>query len=122
MQSVTRISEREPGVHGQEALQLGSANHLLLGYVAILDGSNEIATLPALVDLLDLKRAVVTIEAPGCQTAITQQFVGQGADDVLALKGNQERLHQDVVEFFEEARATEFAAVEDEAYVRWEAL
>lgn len=109
MQGITGSSEREPGIHGQEALQFVSANHLLLGHVAVPDGSNEIATLPTLLDLLDLKWAVVTIDAAGCQSAIAQQLVGQGADYVLALKGNQERLHQDVVAFLEESRATEFS-------------
>src|SRR5690606_1148491 len=88
-----------------------SANHLLLGHVAVPPGSNEIATLPTLLQLLNLQRAVVTIDAAGCQTTIAQQLVAQGADYVLALKANQETLHQDVVGLFEQARATEFADI-----------
>ncbi len=102
-------------LHGQEALQLFSAwvsaNHLLLGQVAVPDGSNEIATLPTLLDLLALQGTVVTIDAAGCQTAIAQQLTDQGADYVLALKANQETLHRDVGELFEEARASAFAGI-----------
>jgi predicted transposase YbfD/YdcC len=105
-------------LHGQEALQLVSAwvcaNHLFLGHLAVPEGSNEIATLPTLLNLLELERAVVTIDAAGCQTAIAQQLTDQGADYVLALKANQETLHQDVVELFAEARASGFAGIRHE--------
>ena len=80
----TALRRSQDRFHGQEALQLVSAwvsaNHLLLGHVAVPEGSNEIATVPTLLKLLDPKRAVVTIDAAGCQTTIAQRLVAQGAD------------------------------------------
>ena len=82
---------------GKKALHLVSAwstdNRLTLGQVACAEKSNEIEALPRLLELLDLNGAVVTIDAMGCQTAIAAQIVEQGADYVLALKGNQPTLH-----------------------------
>lgn len=109
--------------NGQDALQLVSAwistNHLLMGQMAVADGANEIATLPALLDVLSLKGCLVTIDAAGCQTQIARQLVDQEADYVLALKGNQETLYHEVVELFREAHATTFA---DIAHDTWETL
>jgi predicted transposase YbfD/YdcC len=53
----------------------------------------------------------VTIDAIGCQTAIANQIVAGGGDYVLALKGNQERLHREVVQLFAEAEEGGFAGV-----------
>lgn len=101
--------------NGKAALHLVSAwassNRLVLGQVAIDDHSNEITALPVLLELLSLDGCVVTIDAMGCQRAIAQQIREQGADYVLGLKGNQGRLHQEVVELFAAARASAFAGV-----------
>jgi hypothetical protein len=53
-----------------------------------------------LIDLLDLKGCVVTIDAAGCQKDIAAQIVGKEADYVLALKENQPTLHAEVSDFF----------------------
>jgi predicted transposase YbfD/YdcC len=82
-----------------------AANHLVLGQVKVDDKSNEITAIPALLRLLDLKGCIVTIDAMGCQKEIAQQIIDQGGDYVLALKENQGTLYEDVVLFFEEARA-----------------
>jgi predicted transposase YbfD/YdcC len=78
---------------GREALHLVSAwataSGLVLGQVATDAKSNEITAIPALLKLLDLEGATVTIDAMGCQTAIASRIVEQGADYVLALKDNQ---------------------------------
>lgn len=78
---------------GKEALHLVSAwattSGLVLGQVATEAKSNEITAIPALLRLLALDGATVTIDAMGCQTAIAAQLVEQGADYVLALKENQ---------------------------------
>jgi predicted transposase YbfD/YdcC len=66
---------------------------LVLGQVATAEKSNEITAIPALLKLLALEGATVTIDAMGCQTAIARQLVEQGADYVLALKDNHEHLH-----------------------------
>jgi predicted transposase YbfD/YdcC len=88
---------------GQSPLHLVSAwaqaNHLVLGQVAVADKSNEITAIPLLLELLDLHGAIVTIDAMGCQKEIAQKIIDGGGDYVLAVKGNQETLHADMVEY-----------------------
>jgi predicted transposase YbfD/YdcC len=85
---------------GKDALHLVSAwataHGLVVGQVATDAKSNEITAIPALLKLLALDGATVTIDAMGCQTAIASQIVEQGADYVLALKDNQPTLHEHV--------------------------
>jgi predicted transposase YbfD/YdcC len=87
---------------GKEALHLVSAwateRGLVLGQVATAQHSNEITAIPALLRVLDVRGATVTIDALGCQQAIARQVREQGADYVLAVKGNQKKL-QEVVQF-----------------------
>ena len=73
--------------------------------------SNEITAIPRLLELLDLKGCIVTIDAMGCQKEIAQSILEQGADYVLAVKQNQGRLHEDLRGLFEEAEATGFEGV-----------
>ncbi len=77
-----------------------SANGLTLGQVATDDKSNELTAIPQLIELLDLKDCVVTIDAAGCQKAIAAQLVAQEADYVLALKGNHPTLQEQVSNHF----------------------
>jgi predicted transposase YbfD/YdcC len=70
--------------------------NLSLGEVAVEGKSNEIKAIPELLKLLDLKGALVTIDAIGCQKAIAQQIVDKGGDYLLAVKGNQEHLLEDI--------------------------
>jgi predicted transposase YbfD/YdcC len=70
--------------------------NLTLGQVAVAGKSNEITAIPELLALLDLKGALVTIDAMGCQKAIAQAIVDGGGDYVLTVKGNQERLLDDI--------------------------
>lgn len=99
--------------HGKAALHLvsawASANGLVLGQVATDAKSNEITAIPELLRLLDLKGCIVTIDAAGTQTAIAEQIVAGGGDYVLALKGNQKGLAEDVVRLFEWAHSIDFA-------------
>jgi len=98
---------------GQAAIHMVSAwatqNRLVLGQRKVAAKSNEITAIPALLALLDLHGCIVTTDAMGCQKEIARQIVAQGGDYVLALKENQPALYADVVEFFAEARATQFA-------------
>lgn len=66
-----------------------------LGQLAVDSKENEITALPALLKLLDLKGATVTLDAMGCQRAIAEQIFAQGGHYVLALKTNQPALHED---------------------------
>jgi predicted transposase YbfD/YdcC len=67
-----------------------------LGQLATAEKSNEITAIPELIKLIDVKKAIVTIDAAGCQRNIAEQIIEQGGDYVLALKGNQGTLHQNV--------------------------
>jgi predicted transposase YbfD/YdcC len=109
-----RRSHDQP--NGKAALHLVSAwataNRLVLGQVATDAKSNEITAIPELLRLLDLKGCIVTIDAAGTQTAIAEQIVAGGADYVLALKGNQKGLAEDVRRLFEWAHSIDFAELE----------
>jgi predicted transposase YbfD/YdcC len=89
---------------GKAALHLVSAwataNHLVLGQVAVDDKSNEITAIPALLEVLALRGCIVTIDAMGCQKEIAARIVGQEADYVLALKDNHPALAAEVAELF----------------------
>ncbi len=95
--------------NAKAALHLISAwaadNRLVLGQVAVDDKSNEITAIPQLLDLLDLRDCTVTIDAPGCQTAIAEQIVQRGGQYVLALKGNQPTMLAEVQALFADARS-----------------
>jgi predicted transposase YbfD/YdcC len=75
---------------------------LSLGQVACDEKSNEITAIPELLRLVDIKGAIVTIDAMGTQKAIAGQIIKGGADYVLALKGNQGTLHQAVIDSIDE--------------------
>lgn len=83
--------------------------NLVLGQVKVADKSNEIIAIPKLLDMLTIKGAVVTIDAMGCQREIAAKIVERQADYVLALKGNQGTLRDDVEEFFTEQKASKYA-------------
>ena len=75
---------------------------LSLGQVACEEKSNEITAIPELLRLVDIKGAIITIDAMGTQKAIASQIIEGKADYVLALKGNQETLHQAVIDYTNE--------------------
>lgn len=77
-----------------------SENGVVLGQRKVDTKSNEITAIPQLLDLLVLKGCIVTIDAMGCQQTIARTIIEQGADYVLALKGNQPTLEQAVERFF----------------------
>ena len=76
-------------------------HQLVLGQVKTAAKSNEITAIPELLQLLDIKGAVITIDAMGTQKKIAQQIITQEGDYLLALKGNQSTLHDNVKAFFE---------------------
>ena len=89
---------------GKGALHLVSAYAteagLVLAQRAVDGKSNEITAIPELLDMLNLKGAIVSIDAMGTQKEIARRIVDKGADYVLALKGNQTSLHEDAALFF----------------------
>jgi predicted transposase YbfD/YdcC len=93
----------------KSALHLVSAwsveNRLVLGQRAVNDQSNEITAIPELLKLLELKGAIVTLDAMGCQKEIAGLIVAGGGDFVLAVKDNQPKLHAALAQHFEERHA-----------------
>jgi predicted transposase YbfD/YdcC len=90
---------------------------LVLGQVAVEDKSNEIEAIPELLRLLDLKGAVVTIDAMGAHKEIAAQILAQGGDYLLALKANHPNLPQDAQRLFaDEATLKKWKAKESRAH------
>ncbi|MEZ5592708.1 MAG: ISAs1 family transposase [Gammaproteobacteria bacterium] len=96
----------------KSAIHLVSAwavdNALVLGQVKTNEKSNEITAIPQLLNLLALEGCLVTIDAMGCQKPIARQIIDQGGDYVLAVKGNQRGLYEQVLTAFETAENAEF--------------
>jgi len=85
------------------------ANALTLGQVAVEDKSNEITAIPALLRLLELEGALVSIDALGCQKEIARAIRDTGADYLLQVKGNQPALEADLRATFAAADAADLA-------------
>ena len=81
------------------------SNNLVLGQLKVTEKSNEITALPRLLRVLELSGCIVTIDAMGCQKKIAKEIIESDADFVLALKGNQETVHQEVKDFVDETVA-----------------
>jgi predicted transposase YbfD/YdcC len=78
-------------------------------HVACEEKSNEITAIPDVLRLVDIHGTIITIDAMGTQKAIAEQIIDQKADYVLALKGNQESLHQAVIDYIDEQSKNDFA-------------
>ena len=83
----------------------GCDHRLVLAQVATDAKSNEITAVPKLLRMLSLPGTVVTVDALNCQRDIAQQIIDQGGDYVMALKGNQGTLHDDVQTFLDDPQA-----------------
>jgi predicted transposase YbfD/YdcC len=77
------------------------SNSLVLGQLKVADKSNEITAVPELLRVLELSGCIVTMDAMGCQKKIAREIVEADADYVLALKGNQEKVHAEVKSFLD---------------------
>ena len=84
---------------------------LTLAQVATDEKSNEITAIPEVLKLVDLRGAIITIDAMGTGRALAKDIVDGGGDYELALKGNQETLHEAVVAYVNEQMQTDFAHV-----------
>lgn len=105
---------------GKSAIHVVSAwateSGVALGQTAVDGKSNEITAIPELLKLLHLSGCLVTIDAMGCQRQIAQAIVDAGADYLLAVKGNQETLREDIEQEFQEALADGFAHMDHQYY------
>ena len=79
-------------------------NNLVLGQVKTAEKSNEITAIPKLLEILSIKNTVVTIDAMGCQTNIADKIIEKEADYILAVKGNQEELLEQIQDEFKFAK------------------
>ncbi len=77
------------------------SNGLVLGQLKVDEKSNEITAVPELLRVLELAGCIVTVDAMGCQKKIAKEIIEADADYVLALKGNQEKVHQEVKSFLD---------------------
>jgi predicted transposase YbfD/YdcC len=107
-----RSHDRKNGLGALHSVSVWASDFgLSLGQVACEEKSNEITAIPELLRLVDIRGAIITIDAMGTQKAIAEQIITSGADYVLALKGNQETLHQAVIAYIEEQSEDDFAQV-----------
>lgn len=108
-----KTSRRAHGANGRP-LHLVSAwaahQRLVLGQERCATKENEISAIPRLLERLELRGALVSIDAMGCQHGIADTILKRGADYLLALKGNQKSLHAEVAMYFDQA--TDLAAHE----------
>lgn len=97
-----RSHDRKRGLGALHCVSVWASEFgLSLGQVACEDKSNEITAIPELLKLVDIQGAIITIDAMGAQKAIAAQIIDQKADYVFALKGNQEKLHDAVIEYID---------------------
>ena len=108
--TVRRSGQKKKG--GKAPIHMVSAfaarQRLVLGQMKVAEKSNEIVAIPKLLEMLAIEGAIVTIDAMGCQREIAQKVVEKKADYVLALKGNQGLLREDVELFVAEQKAAGF--------------
>ena len=76
-------------------------NGLVLGQLKVDDKSNEITAVPQLLRILELSGCIVTLDAMGCQKKIVKEIMEADADYVIALKGNQETVHEEVKSYLD---------------------
>src|SRR3954470_17886536 len=110
--TLRRSHDRRKGLGALHLVSVWAGEYgLSLGQVACAEKSNEITAIPELLRLVDIKGAIITIDAMGAQKAIAAQIVEEKADYVLALKGNQEALHQAVIDHIVALAEKDFADV-----------
>lgn len=93
-----------------------SEARLALGQIKVDDKSNEITAVPELLNMLVIKRAVVTIDAMGCQKAITAKIKEKEADYVLSLKRNQGNLWEQVKDYFSLEKKNDFKDIQHDYF------
>ena len=107
-----RSHDRKNGLGALHSVSVWASDFgLSLGQVACAEKSNEITAIPELLRLVDIKGAIITIDAMGTQRAIAGQIIEGEADYVLSLKGNQETLYQAVVDHIHGQWEDDFARV-----------
>jgi predicted transposase YbfD/YdcC len=105
--------DREKGVKNLHLVTAWASEHrLVLGQVKIEDHSNEITGIPALLELIDITGAIITIDAMGTQAEIVRLIRQKKADYVVTLKSNHPTLYNQVKTWFEMAKSQLFEGIE----------
>jgi len=97
-----------------------SGKSLVLGQLKTETKSNEITVIPELIQSLDVKGAIITIDAMGCQTIIAKVIIEKGADYALMVKDNQLTLHEEIQNYFDQAENIEFEGVPHDLFAKEE--
>jgi predicted transposase YbfD/YdcC len=109
-----RSHDRSKGLGALHSVSVWASEYgLSLGQMACAEKSNEITAIPELLRLVDIKGAIITIDAMGTQKSIAEQIVAAEADYVLALKRNQGALHQAVIDFIDDQLEGELANAQE---------
>jgi predicted transposase YbfD/YdcC len=110
--TLRRSHDRSKGLGALHSVSVWATEiGLTLAQVACEEKSNEITAIPEVLKLVDVKGAIITIDAMGTQTEIAKDIVEGGGDYLLALKGNQGTLHQGVIDYIDEQIENDFANV-----------
>jgi predicted transposase YbfD/YdcC len=116
--TLRRSHDNKKGLGALHSVSVWASEYgITLAQVATNEKSNEITAIPAVLQLVDIKGAIVTIDAMGTQKAIAAQIVDGGGDYVLALKRNQEKLHDAVVDYMIEQLENDCANVDARRHV-----
>jgi predicted transposase YbfD/YdcC len=116
--TLRRSHDRKKGLGALHSVSVWASEFgLSLGQVACEEKSNEITAIPELLRLVDIKGTIITIDAMGTQKAIAAQIIDGKADFVLALKGNQETLHQQVIDYINKQAENDFTNVKARQHV-----
>jgi predicted transposase YbfD/YdcC len=117
-QTARRSHDRKNGLGALHSVTVWASEFgLSLGQVACAAKSDEITAIPEVLRLVDLKGAIITIDAMGAQKAIAAQIIDGQGDYVLALKGNQEALHQAVIDYIDEQLEGELEGAQEHVTV-----
>lgn len=119
--TLRRSHDRRNGLGALHSVSIWATEFgLSLGQVATAEKSNEITAIPELLRLVDIRGAIITIDAMGTQKAIVREIVDGGGEYVIGLKGNQESLHKAVVGYVEKQMENDFADVNVRQYATTE--
>ncbi len=91
-------------------------NGICIGHMKVDDKSNEIKALPKLMELLDLKGAIITADALNTQKAIAKKTINMDADYVLPVKRNHPNLFEEIKKIFESAETKNYSDFDSDAY------
>lgn len=87
-------------------------NHITFGEITVPEKSNEITAVPELIDMLDVENSIITADAMSCQKKITEKIIDGKADYVIALKENQPKLYEEVMNYFENKKYSDVNLIE----------